>query len=40
MSMEIFDNILEIIDDGYPLSLSLKLILALLVSVGICVIAI
>ena len=40
MSMEIFDNILENIDDNYPFSLSPKLILALLVSVGICVIAI
>ena len=34
MSMEIFDN------EDYPFSLSPKLILALLVSVGICVIAI
>ena len=40
MSMEIFDNILENIDENYPFSLSPKLILALLVSVGICVIAI
>ena len=40
MSMEIFDNILENIDEDYPLSLSPKLILALLVSVGVCVIAI
>ena len=40
MSMEIFDNILENIDEYYPFSLSPKLILALLVSVGICVIAI
>ena len=38
MSMEIFDNILENIDEDYPFSLSPKLILALLVSVGICVI--
>ena len=40
MSMEIFINILENIDEDYPFSLSPKLILALLVSVGICVIAI
>ena len=40
MSIEIFDNILENIDEDYPFSLSPKLILALLVSVGICVIAI
>ena len=40
MSMEIFDNILENIDEDYPFLLSPKLILALLVSVGICVIAI
>ena len=40
MSMEIFDNVLENIDEGYPFSLSPKLILALLVSVGICIIAI
>ena len=40
MSMEIFDNVLENIDEDYPFSLSLKLILALLVSVGICVITI
>ena len=39
MSMEMFDNVLENIDENYPLSLSPKLILALLVSVGICVIA-
>ena len=38
MSMEIFDNVLENIDEDYPFSLSPKLILALLVSVGICVI--
>ena len=38
MSMEIFDNILEKIDDDYPFSLSPKLILALLITVGICVI--
>ena len=40
MSMEIFDNILENIDEDYPFTLSPKLILALLVSMGICVIAI
>ena len=40
MSMELFDNVLENIDENYPISLSPKLILALLISVGICVIAI
>ena len=40
MSMELFDNILENIDEDYPFSLSPKLILDLLISVGICVIAI
>ena len=40
MSMEIFDNILENIDEDYPFSISPKLILALLVSMGISVIAI
>ena len=40
MSMEIYDNVLENIDEDYPFSISPKLILALLVSVGICVIAI
>ena len=39
-SMELFDNILENIDENYPFSLSPKLILALLISMGICVIAI
>ena len=39
-SMEIFDNILENIDKDYPFSLSPKLILASLISVGICVITI
>ena len=39
MSMDMFDNILENIDENYPFSLSPKLILALLISVGICVIA-
>ena len=37
--MEMFDNVLENIDENYPFSLSPKLILALLVSMGICVIA-
>ena len=40
MSMEIFDNLLENIDENYPLSLPPTLILALLVMVGVCVIAI
>ena len=40
MSMEIFDNVLENIYKDYPFSLSPKLILALLVSVGICIITI
>ena len=40
MSIETFDNILENIDEDYPFSLSPKLILALLVSVGICIITI
>ena len=40
MSMELFDNVLENIDENYPFLLSPKLILALLISVGICVIAI
>ena len=38
MSMEIFDNVLENIDEDYPFLLSPKLILALLVSMGICLI--
>ena len=37
--MEMFDNILQNIDEDYSLSLSPKVILALLVSVGICAIA-
>ena len=40
MSMELFDNVLENANENYPFSLSPKLILALLISVGICVIAI
>ena len=39
MSMDMFDNIIDNIDEDYPFSLSPKLILALLVTVGICVIA-
>ena len=39
MSMDMFDNILDNIDENYPFTLSPKLILALLVTVGICVIA-
>ena len=40
MPMEIFDNVLENIDEDYPFSLSPKLILALLITVGICIVAI
>ena len=40
MSMELFDNILVHIDEDYPFSLPPKLILALLITIGICVIAI
>ena len=40
MSMELFDNVLENIDEDYPFSLSPKLILALLIITGIYVIAI
>ena len=40
MSRELFDNILENIDEDYPFSLSPKLILAILIFTGICVIAI
>ena len=39
MLMEMFDNVLENIDENYPFSLSPPLILALLVSIGVCVIA-
>ena len=39
MSMELFDNVLEDINKNYPFSLSPKLILALLIFVGICIIA-
>ena len=38
MSMEMFENILENIDEDYPFLLSPKLILASLISVGICVV--
>ena len=40
MSMELFDNILENIDEDYPFSLPPQFILALLITMGICVIAI
>ena len=40
MSMETFDKVLENINKDYPFSLSPKLILASLISVGVCVIAI
>ena len=40
MSMDIFNNVLENIDEDYPFSLSPKLILAILVLTGICTIAI
>ena len=39
MSMDMFDNIIDNIDEDYPFSLSPQLILALLVVVAICVIA-
>ena len=39
MSMDMFNNVLENIDENYPFSLPPKLILALLITVGICVIA-
>ena len=40
MSMDLFDNVLENIDEDYPFSLSPKLILALLILTGIWTIAI
>ena len=40
MSMDLFDDVLENIDEDYPFSLSPKLILALLVLTGVCIIAI
>ena len=39
MSMDLFDNVLGNIDENYPFSLSPKLILALLVLTGICMLA-
>ena len=39
MSMEIFDNVLENIDEDYPFLLYPKLILALLITEGVCIIA-
>ena len=39
MSMDMFENIIDNIDEDYPFSLSPKIILTLLVTVGICVIA-
>ena len=39
MSMDMFDKVVDNIDENYPFTLSRKLILALLVTVGICVIA-
>ena len=39
MSMDMFNNVFENIDENYPFSISPKLILALLISMGICVIA-
>ena len=40
MSMDLFDNVLNNIDEDYPFSLSPKLILALLILTGICFITI
>ena len=40
MSMELFDNVLENIDEDYPFPLSPKLILALLITMGVCIITI
>ena len=39
MSMDMFDNVIDNIDENYPFTLSSKLILALLVTVDMCVIA-
>ena len=39
MPMDMFDSILDNIEENYPFTLSSKLILALLIMVGICVIA-
>ena len=38
MSMDIFDKTLETIDENYPFSLSPKLIIALLILIGVCLI--
>ena len=38
MSMDIFDKTLEPIDENYPFSLSPKLIIALLILIGVCLI--
>ena len=38
MSMDIFKNVLGIIDENYPFSMSPKLILALLILTGVCTI--
>ena len=40
MSMDIFKNVLENLDENYPFSLSPKLILALLILTGVCTIVI
>ena len=40
ISMDLFDNILQNINEDYPFSLSPKLILALLILTGVCTIAI
>ena len=39
MSMDMFSNVLENMDENYPFSLSSKLVLALVITVDICVIA-
>ena len=39
MSMDMFENIIENIDEDYPFSLSPKIILTLLVVMGICITA-
>ena len=39
MSRDIFDKILENMDENYPFSLSPKLILALLIATGLCFVA-
>ena len=39
MSMDVFDNVLDNINEDYPFTLSPKLILALLMTVSICIIA-